>query len=143
MNYMDFELTDGTLRLEAVLPGVIRCVQTLNAEVAPPSELIVPQPEAACERLADGIPSGKKINLSVRSESFVPMPDGAPDTIPCVCTGVYTMGKDETASFTVGPTPFHAYIDQEQGLREGQNIRLGFKKRGVFVFDRESGVRLK
>ncbi len=93
--------------------------------------------------ILDGIPSGKKINLSVRSESFVPMPDGAPDTVPCVCTGVYTMGKDETASFTLGGTPFHAYIDQEQGLKEGQTIRLGFKKRGVFVFDRESGVRLK
>lgn len=63
MNYMDFKLTDGTLHLEAVLPGVIRCVQTLNAEVAPPSELIVPQPEAACERLADGIASG---NLRVQ-----------------------------------------------------------------------------
>ena len=38
---------------------------------------------------------------------------------------------------------FHAYIDQEEGLVKGQTIHLGFKNRGVFVFDRESGVRLK
>ena len=94
-------------------------------------------------RILSGIPDGKKINLSVRSESFVPRPADAPDTLPCVCTGVYTMGKDETASFTVGGTPFHAYIDQEEGLVKGQTIHLGFKNRGVFVFDRESGVRLK
>ena len=93
--------------------------------------------------ILSGIPDGKKINLSVRSESFVPKEAGAPDTVPCVCTGVYTMGKDETASFTLGSTPFHAYIDQEEGLVKGQTIHLGFKNRGVFVFDRESGVRLK
>ena len=58
MNYMDFELSDGILRLEAVLPGVIRCVQTLNAEVAPPSDLIVPQPEATFEAREDGIVCG-------------------------------------------------------------------------------------
>ena len=53
-------MKDGTLRLEAVLPGVIRCVQTLNAEVAPPSELIVPQEERdfPVEVLPDGIVSG-------------------------------------------------------------------------------------
>ena len=61
----------------------------------------------------------------------------------CVVTGVSKMGKDEMASFTFGPIAFHAYIDLEEGLKEGQKVSLGFKNRGVFVFDRESGVRLK
>ena len=58
--YIDFQLKDGTLRLEAVLPGAIRCVQTLNAPVAEPSELIVPQEEQdfPVELLPDGIVSG-------------------------------------------------------------------------------------
>jgi len=58
--FVDFPVKDGVLRLEAVMPGVIRCVQTLNAEVASPSELIVPQEERdfPVEVLSDGIVSG-------------------------------------------------------------------------------------
>ena len=58
--YIDFPLKDGVLRLEAVLPGVIRCVQTLNAEVAPPSMLIDLPEKAGCdfERLPDGLICG-------------------------------------------------------------------------------------
>ena len=89
-----------------------------------------------------GIPDGTKVNLSVRSESFVVAPQGEADTLPCTCTGVYTMGKEETATFTFGDVSFRAYIDVEDGLEKGQQVSLGFKKRGVFVFDRESGVRL-
>ena len=58
--FVDFPVKDGVLRLEAVMPGVIRCVQTLNNEVAAPSELIVPQEERdfPVEVLSDGIVSG-------------------------------------------------------------------------------------
>ncbi|MBQ9264410.1 MAG: ABC transporter ATP-binding protein [Clostridia bacterium] len=89
-----------------------------------------------------GIEDGRKINLSVRSESFVVARDGGDDTLPCTCTGVFTMGKEETATFTFGDEPFRAYISVEDGLQKDQQVSLGFKKRGVFVFDRESGVRL-
>jgi multiple sugar transport system ATP-binding protein len=84
----------------------------------------------------------KQVNLSVRSESFVVRPAGTPDTIPCICTGVYKTGKEEMASFTLGDTEFRAYIDLEEGLEKGQNVSLGFRGRGVFVFEKESGVRL-
>ena len=90
-----------------------------------------------------GIEDGKRVRLAVRSESFVVAEPDAPNTLPCVVTGVSKMGKDEMASFTFGPIAFHAYIDLEEGLKEGQKVSLGFKNRGVFVFDRESGVRLK
>ena len=89
-----------------------------------------------------GIADGTKVNLSVRSESFVVSSADAPDTIQCLVTGVYKMGKEEMASFRFGDVEFRAYIDLEEGLEKGQTAHLGFKKRGVFVFDRESGVRL-
>ena len=89
-----------------------------------------------------GIADGTKVNLSVRSESFVVTDKDEGDTLPCICTGVYTMGKEETATFNFGDVGFRAYIDVEDGLEKGQAVSLGFKKRGVFVFDRESGVRL-
>ena len=93
--------------------------------------------------IMDGVGNARKVNLSVRSESFVVAPAGAPNTLPCTVTGVYKMGKEEMASFLFGPVAFRAYIDLEEGLQEGQKVSLGFKNRGVFVFDRESGVRLK
>ncbi len=88
------------------------------------------------------IENGRKINLSVRSESFVVRPAGEADTLVCSCTGASKIGKDEMASFVLGGAPFRAYIDLEEGLKKGMEVTLGFKKRGVFVFDRETGVRL-
>ena len=37
---IEFNTGRGLYRLEAVLPGVIRCVHTLKARVAAPSELV-------------------------------------------------------------------------------------------------------
>ena len=37
---IEFSAGKGLYRLEAVLPGVIRCVHTLKAQVVPPSELV-------------------------------------------------------------------------------------------------------
>ena len=93
--------------------------------------------------IMQGIEEGRKVKLAVRSESFVVAQPGAANTLPCTVTGVYKMGKEEMASFNFGPVAFRAYIDLEEGLEEGQQVSLGFKNRGVFVFDRESGVRLK
>ena len=92
-------------------------------------------------KLFDSVPDGKKVNLSVRSESFVVQPDGTPETLRCLVTGVFKTGKEEMASFTFGDAAFRAYIDLEEGLQTGQTVSLGLKKRGAFVFDRESGVR--
>lgn len=40
MNYIDFPARQGNMRLEAVLPGVIRCVHTMEEKIAPPSMLV-------------------------------------------------------------------------------------------------------
>ena len=69
------------------------------------------------------------------------VPDGAPGTLQCQVTGVFKTGKEEMAAFLFGDVPFRAYIDLEEGLQKGQTVSLGLKKRGVFVFDRETGRR--
>lgn len=60
-NYVEFPVKDGVLRLEAVYDSVIRCVQTLNAPVCPPSGLIVPAPapDFPIELKPDGIVTGR------------------------------------------------------------------------------------
>ena len=90
--------------------------------------------------LFDGIADGRKVNLSVRSESFVLDPDGP---IACEVTRVYTMGKEEMAYFKLGEADFRAYIDADMGLKVGQRVNVGLKNRGVFVFDLETGERIK
>ena len=91
--------------------------------------------------MLEKVPDGAKVNLSVRSESFTVKPDGAPGTLQCQVTGVFKTGKEEMAAFLFGDVPFRAYIDLEEGLQKGQTVSLGLKKRGVFVFDCETGRR--
>lgn len=91
--------------------------------------------------LLSKVPSGRKINLSVRSESFQVARTAGEDTMQCQVTGVFKTGKEEMASFLFGDVAFRAYIDLEKGLQKGQTVNLALKSRGVFVFDRESGVR--
>lgn len=90
--------------------------------------------------ILEGIESGRKVNLSVRSESFY-LDENGP--ITCEVTRVYQMGKEEMAYLSIGGADFRAYIDSEEGLKKGDNVRLNLKKRGVFVFDSETGERLR
>ena len=90
--------------------------------------------------LFDGIGSGRKVNLSVRSESFY-LDENGP--ITCEVTRVYQMGKEEMAYLSFGGIDFRAYIDSEEGLKKGDMVRLNVKKRGVFIFDSETGERIK
>ena len=90
--------------------------------------------------LVSGIENGRKVNLSVRSESFVLDPDGP---MACEVTRVYQMGKEEMTYLRFGECDFRAYIDSDEGLKKGDSVRLSLKKRGVFVFDLETGERIR
>ena len=90
--------------------------------------------------LVSGIENGRKVNLSVRSESFVLDPDGP---MACEVTRVYQMGKEEMAYLRFGECDFRAYIDSDEGLKKGDSVCLSLKKRGVFVFDLETGERIR
>ena len=112
------------------LPGVIRG----GAFLAEGSDTPVFLP------MLEGVAEGREVNLSVRSEAFM-LDDHGP--IACTVESVYQMGKEEMAYLTLGACEFRAYIDADEGLQKGQHIRLGLKKRGVFLFDRETGERIR
>ena len=90
--------------------------------------------------MLEGVENGRKVNFSVRSESFV-LDEKGP--IACEVTRMYQMGKEEMAYLRMGGHDFRAYIDADAGLKAGDHVRLGFKKRGVFLFDRETGERIR
>lgn len=95
---------------------------------------------SASLELCKGVETGRKVNLSVRSESFVLDANGP---IACEVTRVYQMGKEEMAYLRMGECDFRAYIDSEEGLKAGDQVHLVLKKRGVFLFDRETGERIR
>lgn len=90
--------------------------------------------------MLEGIENGRRVNFSVRSESFV-LDEKGP--IACEVTRMYQMGKEEMAYLRMGGHDFRAYIDADAGLKAGDHVRLGLKKRGVFLFDRETGERIR
>ena len=97
--------------------------------------------KASCKMpLFDGIANGRMVNFSVRSESFY-LDENGP--IECEVTRVYQMGKEEMAYLNMGGVDFRAYIDSEEGLQKGNTVRLNVKNRGVFVFDCETGERIR
>lgn len=90
--------------------------------------------------MLEGVENGRKVNFSVRSESFV-LDEKGP--IACEVTRMYQMGKEEMAYLRMGGHDFRAYIDADAGLKAGDHVCLGLKKRGVFLFDRETGERIR
>ena len=90
--------------------------------------------------MLEGVENGRKVNFSVRSESFV-LDEKGP--IACEVTRMYQMGKEEMAYLRMGGHNFRAYIDADAGLKAGDHVRLGLKKRGVFLFDCETGERIR
>ncbi len=89
----------------------------------------------------DSVPDGTKVNLAIRSESFIVKQQAAPDNMTSHVDSIYQMGKEEMALLTFGGTSFRAYISADYGLKKGDTVHLGLRNRGVFLFDQESGVR--
>lgn len=85
------------------------------------------------------VPNGKKVNLSVRAESFTM--EESKTKLHAKVHSVYQMGKEEMAVIDYAGGQIRAFLSFELGLQAGQEIVLGLKERGVFLFDLETGVR--
>ncbi|MGN1343028.1 MAG: ABC transporter ATP-binding protein [Traorella sp.] len=90
--------------------------------------------------LVKNIEDGREVILSMRAEAIIVDEDEK------ACEGlveeIYVMGKEVLAYVQLGNTKVKAYIDSEKSFEKNQKVNIGLKKRGVFVFDKESGERL-
>ena len=82
---------------------------------------------------------GRRVTLALRAESAVVGQEGP---LSCEVTSIYQMGKEEMAYLRFGNSEFRAYISVEDGLKRGQQVRVALRKRGVFLFDTETGERI-
>lgn len=87
------------------------------------------------------IETGHQVFLSVRAESFILANQDAP--IHAKLLRSYVMGKERLAVFLIGQKEVRAYIDNLGGYQPGDMVPLGLKGTGVFLFDQQSGARLR
>ena len=99
--------------------------------------------DGGCEielEAAKNLPEGKRVTLSMRAEAIVIDEDLVNTTGTVLET--YVMGKEVLAYVELGDFKVRAYIPAEKNFGKGQKVNVGLKKRGVFVFDEETGARL-
>ena len=89
----------------------------------------------------ESLENGRKVHFSIRAESFH-INEGEP-LMEGTITRIFVMGKEQLAYIKLGDFEVRAYIDSEQDLKTGQTVQIGLRGKGVFVFDAETGERLK
>lgn len=94
----------------------------------------------ALPQFAD-VDDGHRVYLSVRAESFSLGGENAP--IRAKLLRSYVMGKEKLAVFRIGQQEVRAYIDDLNRYQPDDMVPLNVKESGVFLFDQQSGGRLK
>lgn len=89
---------------------------------------------------AKKIEEGRRVTLSMRAEAITV--DEELENTEGIIEETYVMGKEVLAYVLLGDYRVRAYIPAEKNFEKGQKVKIGLKKRGVFVFDEESGERL-
>ena len=87
------------------------------------------------------IHNGHKVHFSIRAESFL-VNSGEP-LMQAEVIRVFVMGKEKLVYLKLGDFEVRAYIDSDQNLEAGDIVKLGLRKKGVFVFDAQTGERLR
>ena len=86
-------------------------------------------------------PDGRKVHFSVRAESL--QVNQLISVIQAKVNRVFIMGKEKMVYLQIGDFEVRAYIDSEMELKEGDTVKVGLRRKGVFVFDAETGERLR
>lgn len=86
------------------------------------------------------VPDGTRAVLAIRAESIVVSAEGK--TLKVKVLNRYSINKDELSVLEICNQQMRGYISGEYYLPIGGEIEISLKKRGVFLFDEETGERL-
>lgn len=99
-------------------------------------------PEIKTE-LCAGIEDGKKVVLGVRAEALRVVKNAETSALTAAIENKYIIGRDAMAVINVGDSSLRLYLqDENMNLSVGDNVPLGFRSKGVYIFDCENGQRL-
>ena len=93
--------------------------------------------------LFEQVPDGREVNLAIRAESLLLADSDEETQLTCRVENVYQLGKEEMATLSFGGESFRAFLSFEERIQPGDLIRLRFRSRGVFCFDRQTGERYR
>ena len=80
--------------------------------------------------------------LALRAESVL-VPAAGESRLMTTVKERYSIGKDELSVLEAGGQQLRAFIPGDYPLEPGQQLEIGFKKRGFFLFDAQTGERLQ
>lgn len=83
----------------------------------------------------------RDVVLAIRPESFV-LTEPSNSSFKCKISRLSQMGKENIAYFGFLGQEVRAILTGDEDLTLGQEINISLKKRGVFLFDSETGERL-
>lgn len=86
------------------------------------------------------VESGTAVTLAVRAESVM-VPAGE-QQLPVIVRERYTINKDELAVLEIEGQFMRGFISGEYPVRLNESLTISFNKRGVFLFDAQTGERL-
>lgn len=98
------------------------------------SNITIPLP------MDENLQEGLAVILAIRAESIIARPE-TPDFQASVIER-YSFGKDELIRFYVGcEQEMRGYVPSETDIQEGEDLPIALQKKGVFLFNAESGAR--
>ncbi|MGI6740587.1 MAG: ABC transporter ATP-binding protein [Brevefilum sp.] len=86
-------------------------------------------------------PEETNMILGVRAESIFLQPDNSSDCFYGTINEIYRMGKEELFHLKIGEQEVRGYLSTDKELNIGDEIPIGLKKKGVFLFDQVTGER--
>jgi len=86
------------------------------------------------------VEDGTKVVFACRAESVVVPAEG--QTVNTIVRERYSINKDELSVLEIEGQFMRGFISGEYPVQPGESLAVSFKKRGVFLFDTETGERL-
>lgn len=90
--------------------------------------------------MVNDLPQGRKVVVAVRAESIIARPERP--LFQASLMERYSLGKDELIRFHVGDEQeMRGYVPSDTIIQVGEDLPIGFKEKGLFLFDAASGAR--
>ncbi len=93
-----------------------------------------------------GAPTGRDgtpLTLAIRPESIFLAKDPAHQQFEAEIKQIYKLGKDELTHLRLGSYEIRGYLSSETDLPVGAVVPLGLRRKGVFLFDAQTGERYR
>ncbi|MBQ4252433.1 MAG: ABC transporter ATP-binding protein [Erysipelotrichaceae bacterium] len=86
---------------------------------------------------------GQKVVMGIRAEAVMLSKDETSYDMEAVIDQRYTMGKEELAFLKVGNQRIRVYLSSDYTYDVNERIFLNLRKKGCYLFDKETGVRIR